>query len=197
MRNKEMRRLPVNLQFFAEGDGAGAEGGDDNGTGGEHVQTFDEILAAGHQAEFDRRVQKAVNTAVTNAQEKWRVMTDDKVSEAEKLAKMTAHEKQEYQQKKKEAELEKRERALMTNELKATAKNTLAEKKLPMELAEVLNYTDAESCNQSILAIEKAFQSAVENAVNERLKGGEPPRKSGTETTALEDEVAKAMSNPW
>lgn len=197
MRNKEMRKLPINLQFFAEGDGAGAEGGDDDGTGGKQNQTFDEILAAGHQAEFDRRVQKAVNTAVTNAQEKWRVMTDDKVSEAEKLAKMTAQEKQEYQQKKKEAELEARERTLATNELKATAKNTLAEKKLPMELAEVLNYTDAESCNQSISAIEKAFQTSVENAVNERLKGGEPPRKPGTETTALEDEVAKAMSNPW
>lgn len=197
MKNKEMRRLPVNLQFFAEGDGAGAEGGDGSGAGGEHVQTFDEILAAGYQAEFDRRVQKAVNTAVTNAQEKWRVMTDDKVSEAEKLAKMTAQEKQEYQQKKKEAELEARERTLVTNELKATAKNTLAEKKLPLELAEVLNYADAESCNQSITAIEKAFQASVESAVNERLKGGDTMRKSGTETTALEDEVAKAMSNPW
>ena len=60
----------------------------------------------------------------------------------------------------------------------AESKNTLAEKKLPVGLAEVLNYTDADSCNKSITAVEKAFQQAVEAAVNERLKGGKPPKKA-------------------
>ena len=60
----------------------------------------------------------------------------------------------------------------------AEAKNTLAEKKLPAGLAEVLNYTDAETCNKSIAAVEKTFQAAVEAAVQERLKGGEPMKKA-------------------
>ena len=192
----ELKRMPLKLQFFAgegEGDGAGEIDGGGSGAGGEgNTPTFDELLASGHQAEFDRRVQKAVNPAVTKAQETRRVMTDDKISEAEKLAKMTAQEKKEYLQNKKEKELEERERTLATNELKATAKNTLSEKKLPLELAEVLNYTDAESCSKSITAIESAFQNAVEAAVNERLKGGEPLKKStGGNLTYTHEQVSK------
>ncbi len=45
-------------------------------------------------------------------------------------------------------------------------------------LAEILNYTDAESCKSS-MAVEKAFQEAVEAAVEEKLKGGKPPKKAG------------------
>ena len=109
---KAMCKVPMNLQFFAEGgDGAGADGsnggGSGEGSGGDggagSAISFDDFLKTGsNQSEFDRRVQKAVNTAVTNAQEKWQALTDDKLSEAEKLAKMTKEEKAQYMQKKKE-----------------------------------------------------------------------------------------------
>lgn len=184
MSNKTKRffkqRMPLNLQFFAEGGTGNDGGGNDGGGAGNNGNnlTFDEWLASGHQAEFERRVQKAVNTAVTNAQEKWKVLTDDKVSEAEKLAKMTAQEKSEYLQNKREKELEEREKKVARDELMAEAKNTLSGKNLPLELAEVLDYTDADSCNKSITMVEKAFQKAVETAVEERLKGEAPPRKS-------------------
>ena len=101
MRNKVIKafcKVPMNLQLFAEGgDGAGADGGngggsgDGEGAGGEGgagsdtPPSFDDFLkTGGNQAEFDRRVQKAVNTAVTKAQEKWQALADDKLSEAEK-----------------------------------------------------------------------------------------------------------------
>ena len=83
--------IPMKLQIFAEGgeDGDGAGAGDGNGGGsgidnpgaaGPKPVSFDEFLKGdGNQAEFDRRVQKAVNTAVTNAQEKWKALTDDKL----------------------------------------------------------------------------------------------------------------------
>ena len=130
-----------------------------------------------------------------NAQEKWQALTDDKLSEAEKLAKMTKEEKADYLQKKKEKELSDREAAITRKELMAEAKNTLAEKNLPAGLAEVLNYTDADSCNKSITAVEKAFQAAVEAAVQERLKGGIPPKKAPETNTqeALEKQVYNAM----
>ena len=144
MRNrvfKAMCKVPMNLQLFAEdGDGAGAGegngGGSGEGTGGEgdNPPSFDDFLKTGsNQAEFDRRVQKAVNTAVTNAQEKWQALTDDKLSEAEKLAKMET--------------------------------------------------------------VKKAFQTAVEKAVDEKLKGGKPPKKAPETNTqeALEKQVYNAM----
>lgn len=197
-------KIPMNLQIFAEGgagDGAGAEGGNGGGAGAEgqggaEPQSFDDFLQKeGNQAEFDRRVKKAIDTAVTKAQEKWQALTDDKLSEAERLAKMTKEEKAAYQQKKREKELSDREAEITKKELMAEAKNTLAEKNLPAGLAEVLNYTDADACNKSISAVEKAFQKAVETAVDERLKGGKPPKKAPeTNTQAeLETQVYNAM----
>ena len=100
-----------NLQLFTEpgGDGGGSGEGDGAGTGGDPgnnnntTMSFDDFLKLeGNQSEFDRRVQKAVNTAVTNAQTKWKTLTDDKVSEAEKLAQMTNEEKANYRAKKAE-----------------------------------------------------------------------------------------------
>ena len=72
---KKKHMIPMKLQIFADGDaGAGANGnGGDNGVGNPggtdpKPVSFDDFLKGdGNQAEFDRRVQKAVNTAVTKA----------------------------------------------------------------------------------------------------------------------------------
>ena len=63
---------------------------------------------------------------MTKAQEKWQALADDKLSEAEKLAKMTKEEKAQYMQQKREKELTDREAAITRKELMAEAKNTLA-----------------------------------------------------------------------
>lgn len=204
MKNKVFKafcKVPMNLQLFAEGDGAGTgdEGGNGGGTGGvgeegNEPQSFDDFLkTGGNQAEFDRRVQKAVNTAVTNAQEKWQALTDDKLSEAEKLAKMTKEEKAQYMQQKKEKELSERETAITRKELMAEARNTLAGDGLPQELAEVLNYTDADACKKSMETVKSAFQKAVEAAVEEKLKGGKPPKKA-TETDEQKTQQQKVYN---
>ena len=114
-------KFKMNLHFFGyDGDGSGS-GGDGGGTGtetkgqegadgGGQKMSFDDILKdKDYQAEFDRRVQQGINTAVTKAKEKWEVLTSDKVSEAEKLAKMTKEEKAQYMQQKHEKELADRE----------------------------------------------------------------------------------------
>ena len=197
--------IPMKLQIFAEGgengDGAGAEDGNGGGSGMDtsggtdpKPVSFDDFLKGdGNQAEFDRRVQKAVNTAVTKAQQKWQALADENLSEAEKLAKMTKEEKAQYLQQKKEKELINREAEITRKELIAEAKNTLAEKKLPVGLADVLNYADADSCNKSISAVEKAFQEAVETAVQDRLKGGKPPKKAPENNDDLEKQIEEAM----
>lgn len=208
MRKKKL--LPMNLHFFGyDGNEPGAEGGEgggadepgkegtgEGGTGGDgsgkeqdppKTKTFDEILKEGNfQAEFDRRVQKALGTA----KEKWSALMDDKISEAEKLSKMNKEEKEAYMRQKQEKELLDREATITRRELMAEAKNTLAEKKLPVGLAEVLNYTDADSCNKSIAAVEKAFREAVQSAVEEKLKGGKPPKKA---TSQEEVDLAKQV----
>ena len=210
MRNRVVKafcKVPMNLQLFAEGgDGAGADGGNgggsgesaggEGGAGGDAPPSFDDFLkTGGNQAEFDRRVQKAVNTAVTKAQEKWQALADDKLSEAEKLAKMTKEEKAQYMQQKREKELTDREAAITRKELMAEAKNTLASDGLPQELAEVLDYSDADTCKKSMEKVKEVFQRAVETAVEEKLKGGKPPKKApgGDAQKALEEQVYNIM----
>ncbi len=210
MRNRIVKafcKVPMNLQLFAEGgDGAGADGGNgggsgegaggEGGAGGDTPPSFDDFLkTGGNQAEFDRRVQKAVNTAVTKAQEKWQALADDKLSEAEKLAKMTKDEKAQYMPQKKEKELTDREAAITRKELMAEAKNTLASDGLPQELAEVLDYSDADTCKKSMEKVKEVFQRAVETAVEEKLKGGKPPKKApgGDAQKALEEQVYNIM----
>ena len=106
----------------------------------------------------------------------WEKEKEESITEAIKLQKMNAEQKAQYEREKQEADFNKRLADLNARELKATAKETLASEGLPLELAEVLNYTDAETCKSSIEAVKTAFQSAVEKAVNEKLKGKSTPR---------------------
>lgn len=151
-------------------------------------KSFDDILKnKDFQAEFDRRIQKALGTA----KEKWDALMDDKLSEAEKLAKMTKEEKNQYQQQKREKELAEKEASITKRELMAEAKNTLTEKGLPVSLAELLNYADADSCSKSIMSLEKAFTQAVQAQVDKKLEGGKPPKKAPQDETITKEQFAK------
>ena len=160
-------------------NGAGNTGTDVTGedSKGTETKTFDDVLKdKSYQSEFDKRVAKALETAKAKWETDKATELENAKTEAEKLAKMNAEQKAKYAEEKRMAELEKRERDIKTRELKAQAYETLAEKGLPKELVDILNYSDAELCNKSIESVEKAFQSAVEKAVNEKLRGGNPPK---------------------
>lgn len=185
--------LKMNLQLMADtGAGGGTpsqtDGGDNtdagasesSNTGGTDNQTpsFDDILSQNnYKAEFDKRLKEAIQTAQTE----WETKQQEKITEAEKLKKMNADEKAKYEQDKRTKELDKREKDITTRELKAQAYETLAEKNLPKELIDALNFSDAETCNASIEAVEKAFQNAVKKAVDDRLRS-KPPVKPAEQT---------------
>lgn len=166
------------------GANTGANSGNGESTGesnqsSEGEKSFDDVLKdKKYQSEFDRRVAKALETAKAKWETEKATELENARTEAEKLSKMKADEKAKYQEEKRIAELEKREKDITVRELKATALETLAEKELPKELAEILNYESAETCNSSIEEVEKAFQNAVNKAVNEKLRGGNPPKSS-------------------
>lgn len=180
--------LKMNLQLMADagagggtpsqtdgGDNTDAGAGGGSNTGGTDNQTpsFDDVLSQNnYKAEFDKRLKQALQTAQTE----WETQQQEKITEAEKLKKMNADEKAKYEQDKRSKELDKREKDITTRELKAQAYETLAEKNLPKELIDALNFSDAETCNASIEAVEKAFQNAVKKAVDDRLRS-KPPVK--------------------
>ena len=173
----------------AGGTGDGGDGGDGTSAGGNEPMTFDDWLASNpdYQKEFDRRQTKGIKTAVANERIRLNKLHDDQLTEAQRLAAMNEDEKREYLDQKKERELADREAAITKRELMAEAKNTLTEKGLPLSFAEMINYSDAESVKKSIEALEKEWTPAVENSVEDRLKGGTPPKDARTEGDHGED----------
>lgn len=204
-------RKRLGMGKLLEADSGAGTNGADNGTGGEgssgtdgtgegegaegDSKSFDDILKGDkkYQSEFDKKIAKALETAKGKWETDYNSKLEDVKTEAEKLAKMNADEKAKYAEEKRVEELTKREKDITTRELKAQAYETLAEKGIPKDLIDILNYESADTCNKSIEAVEKAFQSAVEKAVNEKLRGGNPPKGGQGGNNSLQDTVAKAM----
>lgn len=202
----------MNLQLFAEGegtgsgssgDGAGAgEGGGtgsgDGGAGGNGSLSFDDFLKQeGNQAEFDRRVQKAIDTAVSNAQKKWKDLHDNKLSEAEKLAKMTNEEKAAYRMSQMEKELNAFKEKDTLAEMSKTARKMLAEDEItiPDELLAHLVSTDAEDTKNTVQAFAKLFKDAVQEAIKTKYKGNPPKKGTGGKGSMTKDQIM-AVKNP-
>lgn len=169
------------IKMLEADTGAGVNGADNTSNADTTTTDTQEISNTENQTTektfTQEDVNKMIQDRITREQAKWEKKVQDERTEAEKLAKMKADEKIKYQQEKREKELADRERELTTRELKAQAYETLAEKGIPKELVELLNYENAETCNASIEILEKAFQPAVEKAVNEKLRGGEPQKQ--------------------
>ena len=184
-----------NVQNVDEKPEAGAA---ESGNGGE--VSFDDYLKnPKNQAEFDRRIQKAIETREAKLQADMDKKIEAAKTEAEKMAAMNAEQKAQYEREQKEAELKTREASITKRELMAAAKEQLAEKNLPLSLAAVLNYSSAEECTSSIESVEQAFREAVDAGVERRLAGGRPPKKApeGTKNDALEDQVRKYMKGAY
>lgn len=144
--------------------------------------TFDDFLKDGkNQAEFDKRVQKAINTAKTN----WEEIMNSEKTEAEKLAKMNKEQKLEYQAQKERTDKEKALAELNAYKLKEQATKIASEKGLDISLLTFFNFetVKAEEINSKIEEVSNAFNKAVEKAVNERLKEDTPIEKSGFDNT--------------
>lgn len=192
--NMEKRKLF--LQLFTEGDDGGAGDGNGDGSGAEggnnEPMSFDDFLAQeGNQAEFDRRVNKAIKTAVTKSEEKWKALTDDKLTEAEKLAKMTKEEKAEYRAKKAEKELEELKKMNARTELAKTARKMLADEdiNIPDELLGNLVADDADGTKTAVESFAKMYKEAVQAAVKEAIKGKPPKAGTGGGNTITKEQI--------
>lgn len=188
--------LRLNIQFFADEGGEGA--GDDKEDKGDDKKDDDEKK---DEAEFTKEQQVKIDALIAETVARERANRDkaieDAKTEAEKLAKMNADQKAEYEREQREAKISEREAVITRRELRASALETLAEKGLPKQLAEILVFTDAESTNASLDAVEKAFRESVEAGVNERLRGDKPPGgggSRGTGETSVGAHYAKSLN---
>ena len=195
-----MKELKNILQIFTgdgNGDdegGASASNGSDgtNGSGG-GVLSFDDFLKQeGNQAEFDRRINKAIQTAVSNAQKKWDLLTSDKVSEAERLAQMTAEQKATYRADNAEKDLAELKRQLSLQDMARTARKMLSDQhiSMPDDIIMALVSEEAGKTKESVEAFAKSFKEAVQDGVKEALRGN-PPKATRSDKQVTRDEILK------
>ena len=172
---------------FCEEDGG--NGGGDSTQTEPPKKTFDEVLQdKEYQAEFDRRIQKGINTALAKEREHLEALYNDKLTEQERLAKMNEEEKANFARQKREDELSKREAEINLRELKAEAKGMLSDKNLPMAFADHLNYSNADTLKASIDAFGDMWQKEIQNGVDERLKSVDTSLKD-SRTEGVDEEI--------
>lgn len=150
----------------AAGDGGDADEAQDGG--GQAARTF---------------TQEDVDRIVRREQAKWKRQQETAVqrarTEAERLAGMTAQERAQEQAQQREAELNRRETEITRRELRAQALEALAARQMPGELAELLDYTDAERCSTSLETLSSTFSAAVQKGVEARVAAGAPRTGGG------------------
>lgn len=176
----------------------GANNATDNNQNNQ-TQTFDEVLSnKEYQAEFDRRVQKAIQTHETKLKEQWKLEQDTQKSEAEKLAQMNETQKLQYQLKKQEEANQEIQRKLNARDLKdealkiATTQDTAFDPEF-LNLFDYENMT-AEQLQDKTKLIKTIQDRIVEKAVNEWSKEKTPynPDPSGNKSSA-DEAIRKAM----
>ena len=105
---------------------------------------------------------------------------NDKLSEAEKLSKMTKEEKREYELSKREQAIAAKEAEYAQRELKISAMSILEDKGITgdtaKQLSSLLDYSDADKCKASIDNVSKLFESLVQKEVNKKIGKNKTPK---------------------
>lgn len=141
------------------------------------VLTFDEILKdKGYQAEFDRRIQKALDTSKSKWEQEQALRQQKEKKEAERLASLSAEEKMAER----ERQLKDREAAQNRKELIYETKDLLQKENLPLCFAESLVSGDvtAEEIKAGIEELKKQFAEQVELKVKQSLASSTPKKEN-------------------
>ena len=168
-----------NLQKFAEGgDGDGDANGGDGGNSGDDSAGGDD----------DKKYSDAdVNKILNKKFAEWEKKQAKKISEAEKLANMTAEEQLKELQK----ELDSMKKDKTRSELASAARGILSESDIQVSDNLIANLIgeDAETTKENVAAFSKA---AVQEGVKEALKGKTPP--SGGSSALTKEEIMKVKN---
>ena len=183
-------KMSMDLQYFAEGsDGAdGSDGSDgsanpdgadgaDGSDGSEGNTTFD-------QSEVDRRISKAVESAVNKQKTKWDEEKTIEIEEvkrnAQEYSQLTEKEKIEKELEGRENTIKAKEEELRLNSLKGDIELDLKENGLPVGLSSVLSKSGSpEEIKAMVKDLKVEFDKAVNVVVNEKLTHTVPSGSGG------------------
>lgn len=143
--------------------------------------------------EVNKMIEEGRKQALEEANKKAEERFQNKMKESEKLAKMNEEEKLRYQLEQREKAITEKEKALALAENKNEASKILAEKGLSLSLVDFVVAEDAETMNNNISLLDKAFKQSVKAEVEKRL-GSSTPKKNLPPDQAITKDVFKKMS---
>lgn len=177
----DSKMFGFDLQLFADGDDGAGKGGA-AGDNGDKTDPKDNP-ADKNDGEKDKAAQEAalqtkIEEAVSKAQKRWEKEYQKKLEaekkEKERLSKLSEEERKQAEAEKREKELADKEADLKRKELKLEMVKVLAERDIPVQFMDYLVAEDNQSTLNRITEFEKAYKKAIEDAVNEKLKGKAP-----------------------
>lgn len=184
------KHLPFDLQFFAE-DPPSDPPADPPADPPETIELTQIELDKKIESEADRKL----NSALQKKQQEWDNQLQEKINEAlkenERLSKLSEKERKDEELSKREKEIAEREAKAARKELRSDAIADLTDKSLPPSFADFLLGEDAEKTLENINNFKTAFDSAVNEAVKEKLRQDTPRAGGGGFTSGKAPSVAE------
>lgn len=143
------------------------------------------------QEQFEAALQAETDRRVTTALKKKEKEAAQRISQAEKLARMNEEEKREFELKQREEALAAKERELMVSANKVECLKILSDKKLPAELVDFVVSDDADTMQHNIKLFERLINKAVSEQVRERIGTGSPQIGTATGVGITKDSFKK------
>lgn len=186
----------LDIQFFADEDPASTQGSETELTLDDLMAKFkpeDILNHSSMKSALDSQIGKATDTALKNARARWEKEKDESLSEAEKLAKMTKDERDRYQFKKDQESFAAEKAKFEREKLIVATGNELNGMNIDSSLAELIVGNDADETKKRLETFTKAFNGAVEKAIDSKLKGGSVMKKAQEDDSDLDAEIKKYM----
>lgn len=151
------------------------------------TQESNEDKAGGAQEKLytNEDVDKLINKKFAE----WQSKKEKEINEAQKLAEMNEQQKAEYKLEQLQKELDEYKNRETLREMAKTARSILSEQNInvPDEIISVLVTKDADTTSENVKAFAKAFQTAVSQAVEQKITHKEP--KTGKSKTITKDDI--------
>lgn len=143
------------------------------------------------QAEVEALLQSEADKRVSAALKKQERKNQERIKEAEKLAKMNETEKFQYELEQREKAIAEKEKALALAENKNAASKILADKGLDLALVDFVVADDAETMKANISLLDRAFKESVKKEVEKRLSSNSPKINLPTNENITREQAKK------
>lgn len=189
MLNDTTKRM--NLQLFAEDTTTESDTITEVDAVEQVAKTYteDEVKAQ-VQAESDRRVSKALETAKV----KWAEEEQAKVKQAEELAKLSEKERASKELEIQRTEFETEKSKFERERLTLQTEKELINENMPPEFAQFIVAETGEQTRANINTVKASWQAAIEKAVDDKVKGRTPTGNQQATTGAVTKEQFNKMT---